>query len=390
MRFLQKDKINKVFLVLSDLHLGAGTMFENKKNHLEEFHYDKELVEFLKYYSSGDYANKDVELILNGDVFDFLAVPFVKYFDDEFWSEKAALDKFKIILEAHGEVLDGFIEFIKIKKKKIVYMLGNHDAEMAFPSLREYLLSKIPEDLWSNFEIFFDHSGEYRPVEGVSIKHGHEYDVSNRFKLSKSIVEDDKGEKYFIPPWGSYYVIRVLNKFKSERSDIDAVRPVKKFIINGLIYDTLFTLRFAFSSLYYFFMVRFIYFFKQSKSLNKFIKHIKRETILFKDYESLTQDLLRYASNTKVLIMGHTHLPTFRTYQDGSMFINTGTWTDMHYMDFSKSDQGLLLTYAQINILDKKIKESEEQDLINKNRFDHLDISLNSWKGTNELPFNEF
>jgi len=43
----------------------------------------------LKFYSTGTYDKRPVELIINGDFLDFLAVPYVNYFDDEFWSEKA-------------------------------------------------------------------------------------------------------------------------------------------------------------------------------------------------------------------------------------------------------------------------------------------------------------
>ena len=43
------------------------------------------------------------------------------------------------------------------------------------------------------------------------------------------------------------------------------LRPIKKFIIDGLIYDSLNTLRFIFATVYYYLMVRFIYIFKQGK-----------------------------------------------------------------------------------------------------------------------------
>ena len=83
MRFLKNDKFNKSILVISDIHLGAGYMVDGKRNYLEDFHYDSELVDFLEYYSSNEYAGREVELIINGDLFDLLAVPFVEYFDDD-------------------------------------------------------------------------------------------------------------------------------------------------------------------------------------------------------------------------------------------------------------------------------------------------------------------
>ena len=88
MRFLRANKAQKTVLVISDIHLGAGTYVKGIKNFLEDFHYDEEMVDFLNYYSSGDYEKREVELIINGDLFDLLAVPFVEYFDDEFWSDR--------------------------------------------------------------------------------------------------------------------------------------------------------------------------------------------------------------------------------------------------------------------------------------------------------------
>ncbi len=384
MRFLQKDKIKKTVIILSDLHLGAGAKVGDRRNHLEEFHYDKELVDLFEYYSSDEYFGRDVELVLNGDVFDFLAVPFVKYFDDEFWSEKASLEKLKLITSAHSEVLEALGKFASGKKKKVVYIIGNHDAEMVFESLRKYFFEILPEKSRENVQIILRPGGEYSPVTGVLIKHGHEYDISNNIDFKKSLIEDELGNKYFLPPWGSYFVTRVLNKFKEEKSEIDAVRPIKKFIINGLIYDSLFTIRFLFASLYYFFMIRFVYIFKQKRKFKKVLAHLKDELFVFKDYEAITHDIIKSASGINVLIMGHTHMPTYKTYPDGSIFINTGTWIDMHYLDFERIRDGGLLTYAQIDVAEKKQKEIEDNALYN------LDISLNAWKGINHLPFIEF
>ena len=74
MKSHQKNKVQKVILVISDLHLSAGKMIKGKRNLLEDFHYDNELIDFLKYYSEGDYKDVAVELVINGDFFDFNGV----------------------------------------------------------------------------------------------------------------------------------------------------------------------------------------------------------------------------------------------------------------------------------------------------------------------------
>jgi UDP-2,3-diacylglucosamine pyrophosphatase LpxH len=118
MKFLRKNsKAQRIILVISDLHLGAGEIVDGHKNPLEDFHREEELVEFLDFFSTGSYATKDIELIINGDFLDLLAVPYVKYFDDEFWSEDAAKEKLKMILNAHQNVFIALNSFLSAKNK---------------------------------------------------------------------------------------------------------------------------------------------------------------------------------------------------------------------------------------------------------------------------------
>ncbi len=375
MRFLQKNKLDKLILVISDIHLGAGAYVNGQRNFLEDFHYDKELVDFLKFYSSGDYEKTEVELIINGDLFDLLAVPFVEFFDDEFWSEEAALAKLKMIIEAHPEVMKGFSDFIELESKKITFIIGNHDGEISMSELQDYLLGQFPIDRRERFDILKDVSGEYMPYKGVLLQHGHEYEIPHQFDKIESVVKDADGRKYFIPPWGSYFVTRVLNKFKEERGYINAVRPIKKAMINGLIYDTFFTFRFIMANIFYFTMVRFIQFFFQGNKVSDMIKNSLQELDLFNDFEELTKETFEKREDIFCLIVGHTHEPVYRSFINGNIFINTGTWTDMYHMDWARSKSGSELTYAQISI-----KNGEEKP----------EIGLNIWEGNNELPFREF
>lgn len=87
---------------------------DGQRNYLEDFHHDEEMVEFLEYYSTGDYLNREVELVINGDLFDLLAVPYVSFYDDEYWSE-GGLEKLKMIIAGHPEVIEGFGNFISKK-----------------------------------------------------------------------------------------------------------------------------------------------------------------------------------------------------------------------------------------------------------------------------------
>ena len=355
-------------------------MLKGKRNLLEDFHYDNELIDFLKYYSTGEYADIEVELVINGDFLDFLAVPYVEFYDDEFWSEKAALAKLRMIMEAHEGVLDALKEFLQSPGKTIVYIIGNHDAEFVFDSLKEEFLSYFGEHASS---ITLSNSiSTHVPTKGVCIQHGHQYERAHEFDQENAVIETLSGERYFIPPWGSYYVTNVINKYKQERSFINAVRPIKHFIIHGIIFDTFFTLRFVLSNIYYFVMVRFWHFYMVKKSLRQVIEDIVRELELFQDYETLTRNFFEKNPESKVLIVGHTHSPTLRLYNDGTIFVNTGTWTRMVNLDLGQWNHGNLLTYAKIMVKNKEYEISEFDE--------NVEVDLKYWMGINNLPYSEY
>lgn len=380
MKSHQRNNVHKVILVISDLHLSAGKMIKGKRNLLEDFHYDNELIDFLNYYSSGDYADIGVELIINGDFLDFLAVPYVEFYDDEFWSEKAALAKLKMIMAAHRGVMDALKRFLSGKDKKIVYIIGNHDAEFVFDSLKEEFLNYFGEHRTNC--ILSNAIATHIPTLGVSIQHGHQYELAHDFDQENAVIETLSGEKYFVPPWGSYYVTNVINKYKQERSFINAVRPIKHFIIHGLLFDTFFTVRFMLSNFYYFVMVRFWHFYLMKRSLRGVIKDLLRELELFQDFETITRNYFESHPESRVLIVGHTHNPNLRIFNDGTTFINTGTWTRMVNLDLGQWNYGNALTYAKI-MVKKPDYTIEEFD-------DSVEVDLKYWMGINNLPYSEY
>lgn len=375
MKYPLKSNLKKTILVISDLHLGAGKMIKGRRNFLEDFFFDRELVEFIDYYNNGIYHDQDVELVINGDFLDLLAVPFVNYFDDEFWSEKAAIEKMKMIVRNHKEVMEALKRFISKEKRKIVYIIGNHDAELVFESVKQVFFDVFPEDVRDKV-VLSNSIVEYEPAPNLFIKHGHQYEVAHQFDQERSVVEFENGEKYFIPPWGSYYVTRVVNKFKEERSYVNSVKPIKTFMIFGLIFDSFYMIRFILANVYYFLMIRIWQYFRLGKPVKEVIGDLLKELELFQDYETLTRKFFNERPEAKVLIVGHTHEPTFREYEDGTIFVNTGTWTKMVNLDFRKLQQSFALTYAKIEI-----------PIVNETNYV---VDLNIWRGSNELPYMGF
>ena len=160
---IQKIKIlNKVVLIISDLHLGDGS----KK---EDFFYDEELCDFL-------YNHRNDFIILNGDIF-------------ELWQNYSILD----IIRAHKKVTT----YLSIYADVIIK--GNHDN-----NLKNFFGKEIVDNV---------------VIGDTIIMHGHQFDILNSGPLSiigrLATWLTGLGEKFihtnwerwmkaFINKWGRY------------------------------------------------------------------------------------------------------------------------------------------------------------------------------------------
>lgn len=372
----------KTVIVLSDLHLGAGEFFQERRNLLEDFFFDKELINLFQYYSTGVYEDRHVELIFNGDFLDFFATPFVQYFEDEYWSEEASIKKLHLIREAHREVFTALTNFLKIKDKYLVYNIGNHDAEFLLPQVQEEFKKFFPEQVRQ--KIHFPPTDQYSPLKGIYLQHGHQYEKAHEFDPKEAIIQDNLGKRYIKPTWGAYYCINIINKFKLERNYINQIQPIKKFLIHGMLFDTFFTLRFMFSNVAFFVMVRFYLWFHYLKQF-KFkliLQDMERELLMFQNYETMTRKFFHQNPEAKVLVVGHTHHPGFRHFRDGTTFINTGTWTKIISLDFSFYFNGYHLTYAKIDAT------HEDYDLESFDKY--VQCQLLEWHGDRTRPFSHY
>ena len=141
---------------------------------------------------------------------------------------------------------------------------------------------------------------------------------------------------------------------KWEREIIDKVRPVKVYVLFGLILDPWFTLRFVFLSFFYFLKTRFFYSPRRHSSLKVTAEILKQETNLFLDLEKQAHRLLDQEKEVQTVIFGHTHRPMNKVYPDGKQYINTGTWTKMINLDWQSIGQQFCLTFAFVKIRDGK------------------------------------
>ena len=111
MSAMSLGKKKQIKLVISDLHVGLGRVLDNGQlNSLEEFTFDEKFGEFLHYYTTGKYADYEVELILNGDILNFLQVDYRGHYLTVI-TEPICLDILSRIVAGHSVFFKALREF---------------------------------------------------------------------------------------------------------------------------------------------------------------------------------------------------------------------------------------------------------------------------------------
>ncbi|OUR96820.1 hypothetical protein A9Q84_10805 [Halobacteriovorax marinus] len=175
-------------IVISDLHLSdAEPIHENnplwKKFRRKEYFIDKDVAAFLEKLDAE--LEAPIELVLNGDIFDFDSVMSVpKHGEFSFSSnekhrglnseEHKSEFKMMCILRDHSHLCMAFQNFLQ-KGHKIIFTIGNHDLELHWPKVQQALINAIvPNNVHKEqvviCEWFYLSGGD------TLIEHGNQYD----------------------------------------------------------------------------------------------------------------------------------------------------------------------------------------------------------------------
>lgn len=364
---------DRFVVIVSDCHLSAGRLYEGRLNPYEDFFFDDQMVELLEHFSSGKYGTHsdgspvEVEFFINGDFLDYLNVPI----DGEFEvavTEEMSLLKTDAILKAHPRVMRAIRDFAAHPGKSVTYLVGNHDADLFFPKVQERITRAWdPEGRYPSpvVKLIAD-TDRVRYPEGVEVHHGNQFESMHALDFRAPLIAQPQGhlegfegifgdasdqankpKPLLNLPWGSYYVLKIVNRLKAERSFLDKVRPIKVYFVFGLLFDTIFTLKYMFLTIYYFLRTR-IGGTGLRLSLSQTIRMLRQERDFLLDLEDEARTYLDENPEIKTVIFGHTHKPLNKIYPDGRQYINTGTWTKMINLDWERLGQSYALTFALI------------------------------------------
>ncbi|MGC4113555.1 MAG: metallophosphoesterase [Myxococcales bacterium] len=339
-------------IVLSDLHIGTGHA-KGRPNAFEDFVEDDRLAQLLARLSQ-QLQDEDVELVLNGDVFDLLKVSVNGLFPEAITESIGAL-KLELCLRGHPKVVEALRAFLKGgRSRRITYLVGNHDMELVFPAVRR-LFSKTVSGAESDERVHFVVDKPFYRLEGgVEIHHGHQFEALNAFDFKQLTLEKGQAEPILNLPWGSLFVLQVLNKYKEARPYLDRVKPFWPVVAAGLVLDTRFTLQMVLNSGYYFTRARVSPLWRRRRPFTKLSKFLLDDMSFFAKHEDTAQRLFKNDPSLRALIMGHTHTEMVRTYGRGErIYVNTGTWMPMVNLSLENLGQSASSHYALVRYTDK-------------------------------------
>lgn len=182
-------KSAKYTAIISDLHLCEAEPVNPKyplwkKFKTRQFFFDDIFTNFLQEIETKA-GDEKVELILNGDIFDFdsvLKIPEDPVFKVSRLEKKRGLYprserscfKIKVILEDHAVFVKALREFIR-RGNRVVFVIGNHDLELHFPDVQKEIRHALDLPEAQQQQIRFA-EWFYISNEDTLIEHGNQYD----------------------------------------------------------------------------------------------------------------------------------------------------------------------------------------------------------------------
>jgi UDP-2,3-diacylglucosamine pyrophosphatase LpxH len=328
--------VKKIKVVISDLHLGRGrTLPGGATNPLEEFYFGQKLVEFMQYYSSGEFRDADVELIINGDFLNCLQVDYRGHYLTVL-TEGISVEVIQSILDGHPEVFAAMRAFAQLPNRSITYVVGNHDQAMLWPAAREVFDKACGASVkYKNLVYYFD---------GVHIEHGHMHEAANRFDPKRFFLKKNLPEPILNLPFGSHFFVDFVLKLKFVHPHVDKVRPFRRMMRWAIVNEFSFTVVSFMKLIKYFADMIFVKDARRQFPVSRILK-VLAESAIFPDLSEAARRVLN-DDRVNIVIFGHSHVYQYRQWGVDKEYFNTGTWTDITSLDIASMGKITKLTYV--------------------------------------------
>ncbi len=236
------DQFDQLYAI-SDIHLGGK---KTNEHNFQIFKYGDRLAKFIRRVTD-DKPERNVALVLNGDIFDSLAEECVHGYVAS--SEKMAINLMQRIETdpSFVNVWEALRRLVQTPNRTLILVIGNHDIELALPAIQTHLVNSLCGNSELNrMGLIFSTAGNgYTCMVGnsrVFCTHGNELDafnwvdynrlgqLGNAMNAGRSI-----DPKEWQPNAGTKLVVDVMNTVKQRYPFVDVLKPEKNAIASVLL-----------------------------------------------------------------------------------------------------------------------------------------------------------
>lgn len=213
-------------LLVSDMHLGPG---EGSPIYsaIEDFTFDASWTQFLATQAT----RAPTDLIIVGDFIEFWQIE-AALGQPPGSSQSGAVAALEVAIAAHPNVFSAMSSFLSAGDHRVIFVPGNHDAELLWPAVQLRIAQEIqPADI---SRLVFVNSIAYRHGD-VHVEHGHRLDGQNSSDTPWAPVRmDETGVCRLEKVWGEVFLAEFFNSLEQQYPFVDNLSPESAALIWGV------------------------------------------------------------------------------------------------------------------------------------------------------------
>lgn len=326
--------MDELIYIISDTEIG-------RQDVMDDFSDDTQLIDFI--VRIGHQENDPrVTLILNGDIFDFLKMGYKDSYPVSI-TEDISMWKLEEAIRAHKSIFIALKDFVGNPRHSLLFIIGNHDADLAWPALQKALRGELIHGNRIKFDYWYENPD-------IHVEHGNLIDPFFTIDPLKPII-NYKGKRILSLPWGaqasSSHLVKIKSQFPKEEQLYPKPLALERFpefkkasdkmkrdlTIRKLIVDP----------------VAHIGNPNYKTPYIKFLGHFLRYGMDVLDDEKFIPErfksLIKINPGKKVYIMGHSHV-LYKGKISGIDCLSTDTWRNEY--DLTKEGHKKPKSFAEI------------------------------------------
>lgn len=328
---------DRLVVVVSDVEMGAGGV-------LDDFPHSDWFAELIATYGEAPYQGMPVDLVFNGDTFDLLKTSVDGHYPRHV-TQAVAHAKLDRILAAHPAFLEGVRAFLRggDAARRAHFVIGNHDAELAFPSIQSALATAIgaPGVWFPGFAV---------DIGDVHIEHGSQGDGMFQVDPHAPLISW-QGQPMLDLPWGAVAIIDAMLPMQEYFYALDRVKPRPR------VFELLPEVKEILGNTFWkYWTQEYLYdLFNRSDPTRKASWTMLKEVLYrLTTYDPDTsasshyQDLVSHQDRYRVVVIGHHHSPGWWSWSDRKV-LQAGCFRNEYVIDRAGTVTGQLpKVYAEV------------------------------------------